>query len=98
MKTIIALLLTAIASFAAEPAPNLLEKILKEPKSKDLLMVDIIPIKFTYTYNNLTFGNGWMVIKPEQGGEYKAGTVSVEAKHEPMVTKVGDKWVIKFKP
>lgn len=54
-------------------------------------------LRLTYHYNPMTFGN-WMTIFPERGGEYKPGTVSVESKCEPIVTKVGDKWMIKFKP
>lgn len=63
---------------------------------ENLIILDITPVRLTYNYNDMALGN-WLLIKPEEGGEYKPETVSLESKHEPIVTKVGDKWVIKFK-
>ena len=47
---------------------------------------------------NVTIGSGWLVIHPGEGeSAWTPEAVLLESKNEPVITRIGDRWVIRFK-
>lgn len=55
----------------------------------------ILVMKFS---ENWTTYDGWMTIHPGETQSWKPEDVLIETKNKPTVTKIGDRWVIRFKP
>lgn len=47
--------------------------------------------------NKWTVSDGWLTIHPGDDQSWKPEDVLVESKNKPVVTKIGDRWVIRFK-
>ena len=60
------------------------------------------PVTTKHEYSgNITFvgrsGVYWLTVHPGEPYDWSPEIVLIESKNEPVVTKIGDRWVIRFK-